>query len=190
MQNLSKGALQAGLAVDTARQLEATLTALGATGKGLHEKASSIETRLPEALVTKLRFIASVRNKIVHEDELLSEEEISVFVESGKQALEALGALGAKGKPGKSRSQANARRKAKPRQAPASRRQTQAQAGATIRLGGALLLTGIALVFLLVLLGNEGSVLWIGAFSTFFLLGWYFLKKLRRTAAETAKETP
>lgn len=180
LQNLSKGAMQAGLAVDIARQLESALEASGATGKGLHEKVGSIENKLPEALVTKLRFIASVRNKIVHEDELLPDEDISVFVEAGKQAVEALGAVGAKGKPAKSRSQANARKRAKPRRAPAAPRTTQAQAVATIRLGGSLLLLGVVLVFLLVLLGNDGSALWIGAFSIYFLLGGYFLKKLRR----------
>lgn len=40
---------------------------LGAAGKGLHEKVSSVETRLPPALVKKLRFVATVRNKLVHE---------------------------------------------------------------------------------------------------------------------------
>jgi hypothetical protein len=183
LENLSKGAIQAGLAIDTARQLESALEALGATGKGLHEKVSSVESTLPEALVTKLRFIASVRNKIVHEDELLSEEEISVFVESGKQAVEALGAAGAKDKPAKTRSRANPRKRGKPRQAPTQKRKTPAQIWASIRLGVALVLAGIVLVFLLMVLGNDGSVLWIGAFSTYFLLGWYFLKRLRRASA-------
>ncbi|MBI1349378.1 hypothetical protein GC163_24185 [bacterium] len=41
----------------------------GATGKGLHERVSSIETRLPRPLVRKLRFIATVRNCVVHGSE-------------------------------------------------------------------------------------------------------------------------
>lgn len=184
MENLSKGTIQAGLAVDIARRLESALESLGATGKGLHEKVGSIEGKLPEALATKLRFIASVRNKIVHEDELLPDEDIAVFVETGKQAVEALGAIGAKGRPAKARSQANARKRAKPRRAPASKRQTLARTGEAIRLGGALLLAGLVLVFLLVLLGKDGSALWIGAFSIYFLLGGYFLKKLRQASAE------
>ncbi len=56
------------LAVTRTKQLEALLEqALGATGKGLHEKVTSVQDRLPPALVKKLRYIATVRNKIVHE---------------------------------------------------------------------------------------------------------------------------
>jgi hypothetical protein len=56
------------LAVTRVKALEALLEqALGATGKGLHEKVSSVQPRLPPALVKRLRFVATVRNKIVHE---------------------------------------------------------------------------------------------------------------------------
>jgi hypothetical protein len=56
------------LAVTRTKTLEALLEqALGATGKGLHEKVTSVQDRLPQPLVKKLRFIATVRNKIVHE---------------------------------------------------------------------------------------------------------------------------
>lgn len=55
------------LAVTKAKTLEALLEAIGATGKGLHEKVTSVQSRLPPPLVKKLRFIATVRNKIVHE---------------------------------------------------------------------------------------------------------------------------
>ena len=40
---------------------------LGADGRGLHEKVTSVQDRLPPALVKRLRFIATVRNKLVHE---------------------------------------------------------------------------------------------------------------------------
>lgn len=55
------------LAVTRAKALEALLEALGATGKGLHEKVTSVQARLPQPLVRKLRFVATVRNKVVHE---------------------------------------------------------------------------------------------------------------------------
>jgi hypothetical protein len=55
------------LAVTRVKTLEALLEALGAAGKGLHEKVSSVQPRLPPPLVKKLRFVATVRNKIVHE---------------------------------------------------------------------------------------------------------------------------
>lgn len=186
LQNLSEGAMQAGLAVDLARQLESALEALGATGKGLHEKVSSVESRLPEALVTKLRFVASVRNKIVHEDELLSASDISAFMEAGAQAVAALAALG-DGKPAKARPQAKARKKAKSRQAAASDQRRLARTVEAIPLAGMLVLAGMALVFLLMLLGNDGAALWIGAFSIFFTLGGYFLRKLRRVSAGAAE---
>ena len=56
------------LAITRAKALETLLEeALGAAGRGLHEKVTSVEGRLPQPLVKKLRFVATVRNKIVHE---------------------------------------------------------------------------------------------------------------------------
>ncbi len=39
----------------------------GAQGKGLHSKVSSVEHLLPEKLVKRLRFLASIRNKVIHD---------------------------------------------------------------------------------------------------------------------------
>lgn len=39
----------------------------GAQGKGLHQKVSSVEHLLPVKLVKTLRFLASVRNKVIHD---------------------------------------------------------------------------------------------------------------------------
>ncbi|ASU21242.1 DUF4145 domain-containing protein [Vibrio qinghaiensis] len=39
-----------------------------AEGKGLHQLVTSCEERLPHDVVGKLRFIATIRNKVVHED--------------------------------------------------------------------------------------------------------------------------
>jgi hypothetical protein len=56
------------LAITRTKALESLLEqALGAVGKGLHEKVTSVQDRLSPALVKKLRFVATVRNKIVHE---------------------------------------------------------------------------------------------------------------------------
>lgn len=56
------------IAVTRCKRLETLLEAeFGATGRGLHEKVSSVQDELPDALVRKLRFIATVRNKLVHE---------------------------------------------------------------------------------------------------------------------------
>lgn len=39
-----------------------------AHGKGLHQLINSCEERLPHDVISKLRFVATIRNKIVHED--------------------------------------------------------------------------------------------------------------------------
>ncbi len=39
-----------------------------ADGKGLHQLISSCEERIPHELIPKLRYIATIRNKTVHED--------------------------------------------------------------------------------------------------------------------------
>ena len=56
------------LAVKRSRRLEQMLERdFGAAGRGLHEKTSSVEDRLPDPLVRKLRLVATVRNKVLHE---------------------------------------------------------------------------------------------------------------------------
>jgi hypothetical protein len=55
--------------VNSTKQLESSLVIrLGATGRGLHEKVSSVERQLPAAIVKKIRYIATIRNKALHED--------------------------------------------------------------------------------------------------------------------------
>ncbi|MBY0512643.1 MAG: hypothetical protein K2P78_01875 [Gemmataceae bacterium] len=56
------------LVVTRTKALEALLErGLGATGKGLHEKVTSVQQKLPDPLVRKLRFVATLRNKLVHD---------------------------------------------------------------------------------------------------------------------------
>ncbi|MCJ2378730.1 DUF4145 domain-containing protein [Vibrio sp. ZSDZ34] len=40
-----------------------------ANGKGLHQLISSCEERLPHDVIAKLRYVATIRNKVVHEDD-------------------------------------------------------------------------------------------------------------------------
>jgi hypothetical protein len=55
------------LVIFSSKQLEALLeTKFGGTGKGLHEKITSSRD-LPETLKRKLRRVATIRNKLVHE---------------------------------------------------------------------------------------------------------------------------
>lgn len=41
----------------------------GAQGRGLHEYLSDVESEIPDNIVRKGRYIASVRNKVIHDDE-------------------------------------------------------------------------------------------------------------------------
>jgi hypothetical protein len=59
------------LVIKKSKHLERMLEeGFGAQGRGLHEKVSSVEGRLPGPLVKQLRFIATVRNKLVHDDKM------------------------------------------------------------------------------------------------------------------------
>ncbi|QJW96877.1 DUF4145 domain-containing protein [Frigoriglobus tundricola] len=82
------------LAITRVKALESLLEhALGATGKGLHEKVSSVQDRLPPQLVRKLRFVATVRNKIVHESAYTQIDDPGGFVRACDEAEAELRAL-------------------------------------------------------------------------------------------------
>ncbi|MDO9180372.1 MAG: DNA translocase FtsK 4TM domain-containing protein [Agitococcus sp.] len=75
------------LAVRYSKQLESILEQkFAAEGRGLHEKVSSVEDLLSEDLVRKLRWIATMRNKVVHEDDF-EIENLASFRDSCEQAL-------------------------------------------------------------------------------------------------------
>ncbi len=78
------------LAIRNCKKLEGILSKMGASGRGLHEKVSSVESRLPEPLVRKLRFIATVRNKLVHDEACEELDDRARFVETCEHALREL----------------------------------------------------------------------------------------------------
>jgi hypothetical protein len=53
--------------LERTKAIEGALQGLGATGKGMHEKLDSIESQLPAEIVRKIRLVATIRNKFVHE---------------------------------------------------------------------------------------------------------------------------
>lgn len=57
-----------GKILDYTTQIESLLTKLGATGRGMHEKLDSIESKIELSMVKKIRWIATLRNKAVHEE--------------------------------------------------------------------------------------------------------------------------
>jgi hypothetical protein len=56
------------IVIERTKALEMELGKLGATGRGLHEKLTSIEASIPTQIAKKIRFVASVRNKVMHSD--------------------------------------------------------------------------------------------------------------------------
>lgn len=82
------------LAVKQCKRFESWLEAeFGAAGRGLHEKVSSIESRLPESTVRKLRKIATIRNKLVHESDYEAIEDRPDFLRACAEAERELKAL-------------------------------------------------------------------------------------------------
>ncbi|KDM92362.1 hypothetical protein [Photobacterium galatheae] len=57
------------LVVSRSRRLEYLLKHhYHAEGKGLHQLITSCEERLPHEIIPSLRYVATIRNKVVHED--------------------------------------------------------------------------------------------------------------------------
>lgn len=50
------------------REIESLLDKAGASGRGLHDKVTSIESQLDNSTIKRLRWIATMRNKTLHED--------------------------------------------------------------------------------------------------------------------------
>ena len=87
------------LAVTKSRRLEQMLErGFGASGRGLHEKTSSVEDRLPDQLVRKLRLVATVRNKVVHEEGPIDDRKR--FLAAAKEAERELKRLSRGRRPG------------------------------------------------------------------------------------------
>ena len=72
------------------RRIERLLDDMGAEGRGIHEQVTSLQTKLPAALVNRLRFVRTVRNKLMHEDGYRFDGEQSDFLKSCDVAIEEL----------------------------------------------------------------------------------------------------
>ncbi|MCY0871397.1 MAG: hypothetical protein OWQ56_01565 [Acidithiobacillus caldus] len=77
------------LAVEKSRKLEQALEAgFGARGRGLHEKITSVEGKLPRNLVKQLRWVATIRNHVVHEGTKIADP--TTFAQSADRAYSAI----------------------------------------------------------------------------------------------------
>ena len=92
------------LAIKRCKRLEELLEqGFGASGRGLHEKLTSVQSRLPQPLVKKMRYIATVRNRLVHEtsvDRLDDKNGFETACNAAEQQLSALRPKAKSNKPG------------------------------------------------------------------------------------------
>jgi len=66
--------------IKKSKRIEAQLQAIGAEGRGLHQKATSVEAKLNKSTLKAIRYIATIRNKLLHEDGFeLSKKELKNF---------------------------------------------------------------------------------------------------------------
>lgn len=85
------------LVIEASKELEHLLaTHFGAEGRGLHERISGAAPELPPPTVRTLRFIASVRNSLVHDRNVTRLADRALFVRRLESALEELHVLIAK----------------------------------------------------------------------------------------------
>ncbi|KAF1323116.1 Major facilitator superfamily, partial [Globisporangium splendens] len=77
------------LVIETSKEFEFLLeTEFQAEGKGLHEKISSASPPLPPPTVKSLRYIASVRNALVHDRSVKALPDRAAFIRRSKSAME------------------------------------------------------------------------------------------------------
>ncbi len=79
------------IVVKHSKQIEANLRKLGADGKGLHELITSLDEQFEGTLIKKIRFVASVRNAVIHEEGYeLSDATLASYVAACNEINEAL----------------------------------------------------------------------------------------------------
>nr|WP_296338246.1 hypothetical protein [uncultured Acidovorax sp.] len=76
------------IVVGRSRQVEGKLLELGATGRGLNEKATSIEQLLGQHLTRRIRFLATIRNKALHDPDFdVTDELLTSFLSAAESVL-------------------------------------------------------------------------------------------------------
>ena len=80
-----------GEIVERSKKLEAALKEMGAEGRGMHELANSVKDKLEPELLKKLWFIATIRNKAIHEPDFDIPGSIDKFLACCDEAENLLG---------------------------------------------------------------------------------------------------
>ncbi len=78
------------IAVRYSKRLEGILERrFGAAGRGLHEKLTSVETKLPQDIVRSIRCVATMRNSAIHEDDF-EIKDVEDFTKTCEQLIQRL----------------------------------------------------------------------------------------------------
>jgi len=77
-------------------------TEFGASGKGLHEKITSVGNQLTPSMVKSMRYLATIRNKLVHEHDFNAIPDRARFIQNFDQSCVELKEILQQRRPGKS----------------------------------------------------------------------------------------
>ncbi|CAH0518493.1 unnamed protein product [Peronospora belbahrii] len=76
------------LAIETSKELEYLLEKeFHARGQGLHEKVSSVEGAIPNVTVRSIRYVATLRNKLIHDRETRALPDRQQFIKKFNDAM-------------------------------------------------------------------------------------------------------
>ena len=84
---------QTGIIISLSREIESSMTRLGATAAGLHDKTDFLAPKLTPECIRLLHYIAAVRNRNAHESTSMSSEDMELFVQSCESVLKELASL-------------------------------------------------------------------------------------------------
>ncbi|CEG42643.1 uncharacterized protein PHALS_12901 [Plasmopara halstedii] len=82
------------LAIEASKELEYILESeFQAYGQGLHEKVSSIERAIPVPTIRSIRYVATLRNRLIHDREMKALPDRQAFIKNFDNAMAELNIL-------------------------------------------------------------------------------------------------
>ncbi|KAG7381886.1 hypothetical protein PHYPSEUDO_005502 [Phytophthora pseudosyringae] len=76
------------LAIEASKELEYLLEKeFNAHGQGLHERVSSVESAIPVPTVRSIRYVATLRNRLIHDREMRALPERHTFIKKFNDAM-------------------------------------------------------------------------------------------------------
>ncbi|EGZ09831.1 hypothetical protein PHYSODRAFT_522589 [Phytophthora sojae] len=76
------------LAIEASKELEYLLEKeFGAFGQGLHERVSSVESAIPAPTVRSIRYVATLRNRLIHDRDVRALPDRQKFIQKFDDAM-------------------------------------------------------------------------------------------------------